>query len=69
MRWSRSFDRDFNDVLAARAEMAIGSATSLVSSLDPMAGLSGSGTGHPEACERSVRREGRKARPMVPATP
>lgn len=47
--WSRSFDRELKDVLAAQAEMAIGIASSLVPSLDPMVGLSSSGTQSPEA--------------------
>jgi len=47
--WSRSFDREFKDVLALQAEIAIGIAGSLVPSLDPKIGLSGSGTRSPEA--------------------
>lgn len=47
--WSRSFDREFKDVLAAQAEIAIGIAGSLVPSLDPAVGVSGSGTANPQA--------------------
>lgn len=47
--WSRTFDREFKDVLTAQAEIAIGIAGSLVPSLDPKVGLSGSGTANPEA--------------------
>lgn len=47
--WARSFDRDFKDVLAAQTEIAIGIAGSLMPSLDPDLGLSGSGTKSPQA--------------------
>jgi adenylate cyclase len=47
--WSRTFDREFKDALAAQAEIAIGIASSLVPSLDPSAGMYSSGTNSPEA--------------------
>lgn len=47
--WSRSFDREFKDVLAAQAEIALGIAGSLTQSLDSSASFSGRSTTNPEA--------------------
>jgi adenylate cyclase len=47
--WSRSFDREFKDVLAAQAEIALGIAGSLTQSLDSSASFGGRSTNHPEA--------------------
>lgn len=47
--WSRSFDREFKDVLLAQAEIAIGVAGSLMPSLDPTVGVTASRTHNPQA--------------------
>lgn len=53
--WSRTYDREFKNVLAAQAEIAIGIAGSLVPSLDPSVGLQSSGTRVPEAWQAYLR--------------
>ncbi|MBI3156838.1 MAG: hypothetical protein HYZ20_15740 [Burkholderiales bacterium] len=47
--WSRSFDREFKDVLAAQAEIALGIAGSLTKSLDSSASFGVRSTNNPEA--------------------
>jgi adenylate cyclase len=47
--WSRSFDREFKDVLVAQAEIALGIAGSLTKTMDDSASFGGRGTTSPEA--------------------
>lgn len=47
--WSRVFDREFKDVLAVQAEIALDIARNLAISLDGSAGLGGPTTNNPEA--------------------
>ncbi|RZU02128.1 adenylate/guanylate cyclase domain-containing protein [Rivibacter subsaxonicus] len=65
--WSRSFDREFKDVLVAQGEIALGIAGSLTQSIDDSASFGGRGTTSPEAWQAFLEAKGLPAGQRVAA--
>lgn len=65
--WSRTLDRDFTEMLAAQADIALGIAGSLTQSLDRSVSFAGRTTASPEAWDAFLRAQSLPEGQRVPA--